>query len=239
MLKICKILVSSMLLAWSMAPMLAAENRGRLNISYDRQTGILTVEADRTPLTQILAQIATQSGVKIIVDPSIEREISISLPEQPLEKALKQIARGLSYTMHYEEVDSRNPTQGDRLVAMKILPQGKQGSGNLVPVSLFDARAGRGSGQGDGDSETGGGRGDRNYPAGHYLDDNREPKQPPFDQEPTLDPVELEAQGITVSPPHQQNPSLIQRNNNLSNETESEIDDTEGEDTPDNEPADQ
>ena len=211
------------------------------NISYDRQTGMLTVEADRTPLTQILAQIATQSGVEIIVDISIEKEISISLPEQPLEKALKQIARGLNYTMHYEEADSQNPSQGDRLVAMKILPQGKQGSGNLGSVSVFGARAGRVSGQGDGDGdyETGGGRGDRNYPAGHYLRGRREPRQPAFNQESTLDPVEMEAQGITGLPPHPENPSLIQRSNNTANETQSEIDDTEGGYTPDNPPADQ
>jgi hypothetical protein len=232
MLKIRKILVSSMLLAWSMAPMLGAENSARFNVSYDRQTGLLTVEADRTPLTQILAQIATQSGVEIMVDPSIEKEISISLPEQPLEKALRKIARGLSYAMYYDVGDSK-------LVAMKILPQGKQGSGNLVPASLFDARAGRVSDQGDGSYETGGSRGGRNYPAGDYFESNRKSEPPVVNRQKTLSTEEMAAQGIFVLPPHPQKTSPIQRSNNTANETQSVIDDREGGYTPDYAPADQ
>jgi hypothetical protein len=45
--------------------------------------------------------------------------------------------------MYYDVGDSK-------LVAMKILPQGKQDSGNLAPVAVFDARAGRPDGQGGG-----------------------------------------------------------------------------------------
>ena len=232
MLKIRMILFGSMLLAWSMAPMLAAENIARLNVSYDRKTGLLTVEADHTPLTQILAQIAAQSGVEIIVDPSIEKEISISLPEQPLEKALKKIARGLSYAMYYDEADSK-------LVAMKILPQGKQDSGNRAPGVLFDARAGRVGGQADGDYETSGGRGDRNYPAGDYFESNRKSEPPVVNRQKTWSTEEMEAQGIITAPPRPQKPLLIQRSNSTANETQSEIDDTKGGYTPDNAPADQ
>lgn len=239
MVKIRMILFGSMLLAWSMASMLGAENSARLNVSYNRQTGLLTIEADRAPLTQILAQIATQSGVEIIVDSSIEKEISISLPEQPLERALKQIARGLSYAMYYGKADSQDPPQGDRLVAMKILPQGKEGSGYLVPVSLSEAQPGRVSDQGDSDSETGGGRGDRNYPAGDYFESKRKSEPPVLNKQKALSTEEMGAQGITAVPRQLQKPLPIQRNNNTANETQSEIDDAEGGYSPDYAPADQ
>jgi type II secretory pathway component GspD/PulD (secretin) len=128
--------------------MICAENIPGLNVSYDTKNDRLTVDAKKVPLTQILAQISEQSGVEILVDPSVEKDISIYLPAQPLKKALKQIARGLNYAMYYNDEDSR-------LVAMKIVPKGKQGSSNLVPVTHPNALSGQPDRRGDGNYDEG------------------------------------------------------------------------------------
>lgn len=114
-----------------------------LEVRYDRERDRLSVQAEQVSLTQVLGRIAAQTGVEILMDPSIEKTVSMSLKGQPLEKALKQIARGLSYVMLYDSGKKQNSTQTPRLTTMKLLPEGKQDSPNLVPVAVLNARAGR------------------------------------------------------------------------------------------------
>jgi type II secretory pathway component GspD/PulD (secretin) len=209
MIKSINTLFISILLILCIAPMLYAENVPGLKVTYAQKEDLLTVDANGVPLTQILAQISEQSGIEILVDPSVEKDINIYLPAQPLEKALKQLARDLNYAMHYNDKDSR-------LVAMKIVPQGKQSSGNLVSVTKPTARMGRYDGSGDRNYETSGGR------------DNRKSKQPIVIKKETLSVEEMIDHGIDVSPSKRKNSLPIQQGSSKAKEIHSDIDNTNG-----------
>jgi len=227
MLRTINNLLISMLFVLCVTPMLCAENVPGLNVSYDQKEDLLTVDANFVPLTHVFAQIATQSGIEIIVDPSIEKDISIYLPPQPLENALKQLARDLNYAMQYDNA-------GSRLVAMKIVPQGKQDSGNFVSSATKpNIRSGRLDGLGDGNNETIGGgsrdidyNGGRNYSAGNPSELRGEPKLPDDDQQRTVDPVELEARGINAHPRKHKKALPVQQNERNINDTQPDLDNT-------------
>lgn len=226
MLRTINTLLISILFVLCIAPMLCAENVPRLNVSYDDKEDLLTVDANFVPLTHILSQIATLSGVEIILDPSIQKDISIYLPPQPLENALKQLARDLNYAMQYDKA-------GSRLVVMKIVPQGKQNSGNLVSATKPNIRSGRLDGLGDGNNETIGGgsrgsdyNGGRNYSAGNPSELRSEPKSPGVDQQRTFDPVELEARGINAPPRKLKKTLPVQQNERNIKDTQPDLDNT-------------
>ncbi|MHC4639491.1 MAG: hypothetical protein ACYTBV_18645 [Planctomycetota bacterium] len=208
----------AILIALCVPPMICAENIPGLNVSYDTKNDRLTVDAKSVPLTQILAQISEQSGVEILVDPSVEKDINIYLPAQPLEKALKQLARDLNYAMHYDKAESR-------LVAMKIVPQGKQTSSNFVSVTKPTARGGRPYGSGDDNIDVGSGGGYRsrsNLIVGDYLDSRSKSNSSAANQEITLSPEEMEAQGNSVTPRKRKIRQHHPQHNNLLNESLSE-----------------
>lgn len=100
-------------------------------VFYDKAKDILSVDADDASLQILLARIALLSGVEILIDPSIERRISIKIEDRSLEEGLKDIARGLSYAMTYN--NGKDNKGKPLLVSMKIVPMGKT-PGGLISV---------------------------------------------------------------------------------------------------------
>lgn len=114
----------------------------RQQVRYDSPTDRLTVVAQEIPLSKLLAHIAVASAIEILMDPAADRSVSITLRDQPLEVGLKQLVRGLSYAMFY----GSKPSVGSKpspplLIAMKVLPQGKEDSTALAPVVPLEQEA--------------------------------------------------------------------------------------------------
>jgi type II secretory pathway component GspD/PulD (secretin) len=194
-----KLMLIAILIALCVPPMICAENIPGLNVSYDTKNDRLTVDAKSVPLTQILAQISEQSGVEILVDPSVEKELSIYLPAQPLKKALKQLARGLNYAMYYNDEDSR-------LVAMKIVPKGKQVNGNLVSVTKSNARTGGNDGYSDENNVAISGVGTGLYTTGDSYGSENQTALPSVNRGQPYTPEKIEQQNIDASSPGPQKP---------------------------------
>jgi hypothetical protein len=114
----------------------------RPQVRYDSAAGRLTVVAQEIPLSKLLAHIAVASGIEILMDPDADRPVSITLRDQPLEAGLKQLVRGSSYAMFYESkpFESSKPSS-PLLIAMKVLPQGKEDSIALSPVVTLEKEA--------------------------------------------------------------------------------------------------
>lgn len=134
--------IRTLLLSALFLPAAAIAADMRPQVRYDSAADRLTVVAQEIPLSTLLAHIAVTSGIEILMDPAADRPVSITLRDQRLEVGLKQLVRGLSYAMFYES----KPFEGSKpspplLIAMKVLPQGKEDSTALAPVVTLEKEA--------------------------------------------------------------------------------------------------
>jgi len=118
---------------------------GKVLVDYDASQDLVKIQASNASLTQVLAEIASKTNIIIRIDPAVEKKISTNLPPQPLRQALQKVVKGLSYVIEYK-IDEKQQTV---ISGMKLLPKGKQDSGQLVPVSVLNARASQIHGEGD------------------------------------------------------------------------------------------
>ena len=91
--------------------------------------GRLTLEADQTPLFQLLEVISKSAGVDVYVSKGLSPgNVSARISDQPLDDALKSILLGFNYAAIYTK-------KGDefRISAIKIYAEGQQG-GEVVPL---------------------------------------------------------------------------------------------------------
>jgi len=109
---------------------------GNPEVIYDKATDRLTVQADMVSLEGLLARVALLSGVEFLMVREVERPVSITLEELPLEKGLKKIMQDLNlrYAMIYQKKEGQDPL----LISMKIVPEGKENNPNLNLLPVVD-----------------------------------------------------------------------------------------------------
>ena len=113
---------------------------GNPEVIYDKATDKLSVQADMVSLEGLLARIALLSGVEFLMDREVERPVSITLEELPLEKGLKKIMQDLNlrYAMIYQKKEGQGQSAEPLLISMKIVPEGKENNPNLNLVPVVD-----------------------------------------------------------------------------------------------------
>ncbi len=116
-----------------------------INVEYDSQKNKIAIQASNASLTSVLAEIANKTNMTIQIDPAVEKQVSFQLRPQPLQQALQKIVKGLSYVIEYK-IDEKQQTV---VSGLRLLPKGKQDSGQLVSVSVLNARASQIDGEGD------------------------------------------------------------------------------------------
>lgn len=102
------------------------------HISYDRQTDEIALQVEDMPLSELLARIGVLAGLDVRLDPALEQSISHTLPAQPLQQALKDLAKSyrLNYIMQHGEL-----RDGKRdLLAFYLLRDGHMSAADLVPL---------------------------------------------------------------------------------------------------------
>lgn len=94
-------------------------------VRYDATTDRLSLDVHTSPLTQLLARISHESGVKILADPGIDHPVTASLQNQPLESALGYLTRGMNVVMIHDQREV--PGQGLKMVLTRVelLPAGQ------------------------------------------------------------------------------------------------------------------
>jgi len=111
-------------------------------ISYDKNNDTLSVNANNASFKDILAHIASRSGIEIQMDDKAEHLTTITLDNVPLEKALSELARQSNYAFVYSEPnssDDNSPSGKPMLIGMYILPKGEFSADMLRPVPLLPA----------------------------------------------------------------------------------------------------
>jgi hypothetical protein len=82
--------------------------------STDQTSQSVTINADNVTLRQLFGELATQARIAVTLPKEMESElVSISVKTVPLEKALRKLLSGRSYTISYESpsVNTKNPRQ--------------------------------------------------------------------------------------------------------------------------------
>ncbi len=85
-------------IAFFLAVFLAAQGSlaagAGVKVTYDKQRDRLSIQAHKVSLTQVLGRVAAETGMNIRTHPDVEKTVTLQLPPQPLERALKQLVRG-------------------------------------------------------------------------------------------------------------------------------------------------
>lgn len=113
----------------------------RQPVRYDSETDRLTVDARSESLTSVLTRISRQSGVEILVDPAVERLVTVSIKDQPLEKVIGQLTRGLNTVMVYDLRSLPGKGEQNVLVRVQLLPKGQTNTALLIPLLSPEAEA--------------------------------------------------------------------------------------------------
>jgi hypothetical protein len=117
-------------------------------VRYNAVTDQLSLDASGASLTGLLQRIARQSGVEILVDPAVERNVTLHIDQQPLEQGIRNLTRGLNTILVHDIRDVPGKGAQNLLVGIKLLPAGQTNTARLVPVLSPEAEAlARGSGK--------------------------------------------------------------------------------------------
>lgn len=162
--------IMSVLMLFLAAPVYA----GKVLVDYDSSQDLIQVQANNASLTQVLAEIANKTNIVIRIDPAVEKEISINLPPQSLQQALQKVVKGLSYVIEYK-IDEKQQTV---VSGLRLLPKGKQNSGQLVSVAVLNARVGQNSRGGDRDFDGSINRRGNYYPGSRRSSPNPQVQRP-------------------------------------------------------------
>jgi hypothetical protein len=89
----------------------------------------------------LLTRISRQSGVEILADPSVDRPVTASLQDEPIESALTDLTRGMNSVMIHDEHVIPGHGRQPVLVRMELLPKGQTNAALLRPVLSPQAEA--------------------------------------------------------------------------------------------------
>ena len=110
-------------------------------VRYDAVSDRIAIQAQATSLTGLLAQISRQSGVEILIDPAVERPVTMDIKDQPLEQALEALTRGLNTVLVHDVRTLPGKGEQNVLVMVKLLPKGQTNTALLMPVLSPEAEA--------------------------------------------------------------------------------------------------
>ncbi|MDZ4184790.1 MAG: hypothetical protein U1D97_07415 [Desulfuromonadales bacterium] len=105
-------------------------------VRYDGRSDLLTVQARQVSLLQLLAEISLQTGVEILMDPAAEKTVTVDFEKKTLEDGLRQMTRlhNLNTALSYADPIAGSQRKTPLVIGVKVLPQGKSSSSNLLPV---------------------------------------------------------------------------------------------------------
>ena len=126
--------------AWAGTTVAAGTDAGPA-VRYDAASDRIAIQARDMSFTSLLAQISRQSGVEILIDPTVEHPVSITLQDQPLEKAISGLTRGLNTVLVHDVRTLPGKGEQNVLVTVRLLPKGQTNTALLMPVLSPEAEA--------------------------------------------------------------------------------------------------
>ena len=144
------LLVLSAVLLLNAAPLFAADSgepaaaalpAAQQQVHYDPATDRLTLDVRDMSLTQLLARISAQTGVEILIDPALERPVTVAMQDQPLEAGLTTLTREYNTVMIHDQRDVPGKGSQTLLITIKLLPRGQTNTALLRPALSPEAEA--------------------------------------------------------------------------------------------------
>jgi len=125
----------------SVEPAAAALPAAQPQVHYDPATDRLTLDVRDMSLTQLLARISAQTGVEILLDPALERPVTVAMQDKPLEAGLTALTREYNTVMIHDQRDVPGKGSQSLLTTIKLLPQGQTNTALLRPALSPEAEA--------------------------------------------------------------------------------------------------
>lgn len=89
---------------------------GSYTCKFDPVNRLLTLRAERVPLSKILESVAREAGIEITPSPHSEEMVSLQFSDIPLEEGLKKIMRKTNYALIYENEGAQPDSERLRMV---------------------------------------------------------------------------------------------------------------------------
>lgn len=107
-------------------------------ILYAAAEDRLRVKVDNMMLAAVLAEIMRQSSLEIRIDPLVDRPVSIAFEDLPIEQGVDRLTAGLNVIKEFR----KTPAGANLLVALTVLPAGKQDASAAVRAVDLDTEMG-------------------------------------------------------------------------------------------------
>lgn len=106
-------------------------------VRFNDTARTLAIAPTRALLSEVLREISRQSGVEIRLDPAEDRQIDVSLKDQPLDEALRSLARQNRLNFVMGHVRDSNGQQ--QLVSFAVLREGEMSAADIPPLDTAPA----------------------------------------------------------------------------------------------------
>jgi hypothetical protein len=108
---------AGLLIVGSLAPLLAGAGERTDQMSVQIDGGLVSVTANDVPMQEVLDEIATLSGLRIVQHVALDRTITLNLDRQPLPDVLDELLKNDSYQLYQgvfgdDEAETDNPIPG-------------------------------------------------------------------------------------------------------------------------------
>lgn len=110
---------------------------GPAMVRYDAESQRISIAAEDAPLRSVLREISQATGIEILVDPSIDTRVDVSLKAQPIENAMKIMLREGNYVLKYGTRENVTYVK-----SIAVLPKGLENNPNLKPISALNTAPG-------------------------------------------------------------------------------------------------
>ncbi len=114
-----------------------------LDVHYNRQADTLEVAANAVPLSKVLADIGSHAGFAVLFDPQMEQPVTIILREESTQQVLKKLLRRTNYIVQTDQVQQANGDKRERVVSLKVFPEGQHDNTRLLPLVELNQAAQR------------------------------------------------------------------------------------------------
>ncbi len=103
---IMKLIIPFTFALWVLIPAIALSQ-----VIYDPNTALVSISPNGRLLSEILTDIAVETGLDIYINPDVDKQVYVDIHQQSLEVSLKKLIRPLNNVMIF---------QGKKLTAIKI-----------------------------------------------------------------------------------------------------------------------
>jgi type II secretory pathway component GspD/PulD (secretin) len=114
------------------SPAYAEAESGATRVEYVASTDSLSVDVQDAEINSLLMHIASQTGIRVLVDPDVTGVVTTSFSQQPMREALAMLLGDFNVITLYEQQDVHDGQL--RVSELRILPTGVEDNSMLRSI---------------------------------------------------------------------------------------------------------